>query len=180
MLLILAAAAVAVQGYTVTTDTGFAGQLCTVAPNLAYTAGHVVAAPAREFKYTGPFSTQGLLEVVAVDKVHDVALVRPVGSPFLQWHEVARAEPAVGSRVTFRGRGTFALGWYFDHGDYFGLNQEGNMGFSRPVHPGMSGGCALDEDGHAVGVILGTIVYNHPTTAPEGIAYPLWKSWGKR
>lgn len=137
------------------------------ADGLAITNYHVVSQfalrPERyRLSYTMAEGRTGALELLALDAVHDLALVRllpPTKS------DAAPALPTLAFRpstqVLSRGERIFSLGNPLDvgfaviEGNYNGLVERSYLPqifFSGSLSPGMSGGPALDAQGRAIGI----------------------------
>ena len=99
----------------------------------------------------------GELSLLAVDSVHDLALLRGVGLDE-QPLSLSDQPPARGSRVYAMGN-PFDLGMTIVEGNYNGLLEKSlyeKIHFTGSINPGMSGGPALDESGAVVGVNVAT------------------------
>jgi hypothetical protein len=119
---------------------------------------HVVAGlvnePGRfEARYVADDGTEGVLELLAVDVVHDLALLRAQGlrrSPL----ELAEVLPPNGVRLWSMGY-PFDIGLTIVEGTFNGPWQNTlyeKLHFTGSVNQGMSGGPALDVAGRLVGV----------------------------
>lgn len=132
------------------------GMLCPINARMAYTAMHVLQG-AKQAVWENQYGEQHALEIV--DKVikdkDGAVLVRSLNGDFPVVYPTGKA-PKVGERLYWQGRGWYAEKWYVDEGLYYGLDEEGDMTFGRGAHPGMSGGCVLNEQQESVGVLLGT------------------------
>ncbi|MGK7296799.1 MAG: S1 family peptidase [Candidatus Wenzhouxiangella sp. M2_3B_020] len=100
----------------------------------------------------------GKLDVVAVDVVHDLSLVRAVETtPAIDADavfELAGSMPAMGSTVLALGN-PYDIGISIVPGTYNGLleNQyRKNIHFTGALNPGMSGGPAVDQQGRVIGI----------------------------
>jgi len=100
----------------------------------------------------------GPLDVVAVDVLHDLALVRldPEARPDAESRafELAAAVPQVGETVLALGN-PYDIGISIVPGTYNGLleNQyRKNIHFTGALNPGMSGGPAVDTEGRVIGI----------------------------
>jgi serine protease Do len=136
------------------------------ADGLAITNYHVVSQfalrPDRyRLSYTMAEGRTGGLQLLAIDVVHDLALVRLVPSP----SESAAAWPTLAFRAgdapLARGERIYSLGNPLDvgfavvEGNYNGLVERSYLPqifFSGSLSPGMSGGPALDNAGRVIGV----------------------------
>lgn len=100
---------------------------------------------------------EGKLEVLDVDVVNDLALLRGAGTgrrPLA----LARATPEQGETIYSLGN-PFDLGFTVVPGIYNGVSEESSYRhilFSGSVNPGMSGGPVLDAGGRVVGVNVST------------------------
>lgn len=108
-------------------------------------------------RYRDAQGETGPLEVLEVDVLHDLALVRidddlPEGAS--QPFELAESEPRMGATVLALGN-PYDIGISLVPGTYNGLleNQyRKNIHFTGALNPGMSGGPAVNTDGEVVGV----------------------------
>jgi serine protease Do len=126
---------------------------------------HVVSQAALQpQRYRLTFSTtdgeQGLLDLLAFDVVHDLALVR-VREPSPNWAARGALPLRPASIALKRGERIYSLGNPLDvgfavvEGNYNGLVERSflpQVFFSGSLNPGMSGGPALDEQGRVMGV----------------------------
>lgn len=131
----------------------FAGRRNWVVSNYHVIAG-LVNQPGRfEARYVADDGQEGALELMAVDVVHDLALLRTDGlerAPL----GVAAAQPPKGSRLWSMGY-PFDIGLTIVEGTFNGHWQNTlyeKLHFTGSVNPGMSGGPTLDADGQVVGV----------------------------
>ena len=102
---------------------------------------------------------QGALQLLAIDVVHDLALLKPVDAAPLRGRGVVAFRPA--DEALPRGARIFSLGNPLDvgfavtEGGYNGLAERHYLPalfFGGSLNPGMSGGPALDDAGRLVGV----------------------------
>lgn len=119
---------------------------------------HVVAEKLRKpdkykLTYTDADDESGELEVIALDVVRDLALVKgEVGVDAAM--EVVTETPSQGASIYALGN-PLDLGMSIVQGSYNGINDDSiyrKMLFSGALNPGMSGGPAVDEEGRVVGV----------------------------
>ncbi len=135
----------------------FAGRPGWVISNYHVVAG-LVNDPGRfEARYVADDGQEGALELLAVDAVHDLALLRTDGlrRPPLG---VAAALPARGARLWSLGY-PFDIGLTIVEGTFNGHLQNtlyDKLHFTGSINPGMSGGPALDAHGQVVGVNVST------------------------
>lgn len=114
--------------------------------------------------YVTPDGHQGALELLAVDVVHDLALLRPAqadafaGRGALALRNEA-AQPMVrGERIHAMGN-PLDVGFAVLEGSYNGLVERAfvpTIFFGGSLSPGMSGGPALDETARVIGVNVAT------------------------
>lgn len=99
----------------------------------------------------------GLVDVLDVDVVHDLAIVRS--------REIQETYLALGDSDMAKGTHIFSMGNPFDlgmsiiEGIYNGLMEDSlykKILFSGSINPGMSGGPALDREGKVIGVNVAT------------------------
>ena len=129
---------------------------------------HVVSSyalqPARHrLVYATVDGQQGALQLLAIDVVHDLALLKPVDPGPLRGRGAIDFRPA--DQPPARGARIFALGNPLDvgfavtEGAYNGLAERHHLPalfFGGSLSPGMSGGPALDDQGRLVGVNVAT------------------------
>lgn len=135
----------------------FAGE-----PGWVVTNYHVIADIANQpgryhARYLDEGGGEGRLELLAVDAVHDLAVLKAENlAPGSL--ELTTAPPPKGSRL-------YSLGYPFDigltivEGTYNGLWEKSiyeKLHFTGSINPGMSGGPVLDASGHVVGVNVST------------------------
>ncbi len=109
--------------------------------------------------YVDAEGKQGPLQLLAIDVVHDLALLKPAQPGALAHRgvvpfRVGDAPPARGARVYSLGN-PLDVGFAVMEGSYNGLAERGfvpNLFFGGSLSPGMSGGPAVDDAGRLVGV----------------------------
>jgi hypothetical protein len=131
-------------------------------PGWIVTNYHVVAALVNEpGRYRARFlageEIEGDLELLAVDAVHDLALVRARGfdRPSL---ELAPGAPPKGTRLWSLGF-PFDIGLTIVEGTFNGRLEKSlyeKLHFTGSINPGMSGGPTLNSEGQVVGVNVST------------------------
>ncbi|MEJ8569461.1 S1C family serine protease [Elongatibacter sediminis] len=135
----------------------FAGQ-----PGWIVTNYHVVAdlanQPERhEARYLSESGREGRLELLSVDVVHDLAVLRAEGmkpTPL----ELAREAPRKGARAYSMGY-PYDIGLTIVEGTYSGMMERSlydRLHFTGSINPGMSGGPALNRAGEVVGTNVAT------------------------
>lgn len=133
---------------------GEAGRLAT---NYHVVSEYVIDPDRYALRYRGADGNSGPLEVLDVDVLHDLALVRivPVDGPIIvQPFALANTEPAEGSTLLALGN-PYDIGISIVPGTYNGLleNQyRKNIHFTGALNPGMSGGPAVNTQGEVVGI----------------------------
>ncbi len=131
----------------------FAGRRNWVVSNYHVIAGLVNEPGRYEARYVADDGQEGRLELLAVDVVHDLALLRTDGleRPPLG---AAAAQPPKGTRLWSMGY-PFDIGLTIVEGTFNGHWQNTlyeKLHFTGSVNPGMSGGPTLDAEGQVVGV----------------------------
>jgi len=127
-----------------------------------FTNYHVIADLANhpgeyEARYLSESGEQGILELVNVDVVHDLALLRSSGrhpAPLV----VAKQVPRQGTRLYSMGF-PYDIGLTIVEGTYNGLLEKSlyeRMHFTGSINPGMSGGPVLNQAGEVIGVNVAT------------------------
>lgn len=108
--------------------------------------------------YAAADGQQGPLELLAVDVVHDLALLRPASRGALAKRGAVAfrrgGEPARGARVLALGN-PLDVGFAVMEGSYNGLAERGfvpTLFFGGSLSAGMSGGPAVDDTGRLIGV----------------------------
>jgi len=113
--------------------------------------------------YASADAQQGALQLLAVDVVHDLALLKPVDPRPLAGRGAMAFRPA--AEPPARGARIFALGNPLDvgfavtEGSYNGFVERGfvpTLFFGGSLSPGMSGGPTLDESGRVIGINVAT------------------------
>lgn len=95
----------------------------------------------------------GKLELLDIDVVHDLALLRAEGFPAAHF-EIRSELPAMGERLYSMGN-PYDLGLTIVEGNYNGLLQKSlyeRIHFTGSINHGMSGGPALDTNARVIGV----------------------------
>jgi serine protease Do len=131
-------------------------------PGWVVTNYHVIADLANQpgrylAQYLAEDGTEGRLELLSVDVVHDLAILRAenLAPPALQ---LAVTEPPKGSRL-------YSLGYPYDigltivEGTYNGMLEKSlyeKLHFTGSINPGMSGGPTLNQAGEVVGINVST------------------------
>jgi len=128
-----------------------------LATNYHVVSEYVLEPDQFSLRYRDAQGETGPLEVVEVDVLHDLALVRfaegasqRASTPFA----LADSEPRMGETVLALGN-PYDIGISIVPGTYNGLleNQyRKNIHFTGALNPGMSGGPAVDTDGRVIGV----------------------------
>lgn len=95
----------------------------------------------------------GKLELLDIDVIHDLALLRASGFPPAHF-DIRAALPAMGERLYSMGN-PYDLGLTIVEGNYNGLLQKSlyeRIHFTGSINHGMSGGPTLDTSGRVIGV----------------------------
>jgi len=113
-------------------------------------------------RYTARFLTEageeGELEILALDTVHDLALLRAHGMDSATPFKLASELPPKGSRVWSMGY-PFDIGLTIVEGTHNGMLDKSlyeKLHFTGSINPGMSGGPALNLVGEVIGVNVAT------------------------
>lgn len=135
----------------------FAGRPGWVISNY-HVVSELVSQPGRyQARFIGEGQREGSLELVAVDAVHDLALLRS-GTYRPEPLPLATREPRKGSRLWSMGF-PFDIGLTIVEGTYNGLLERSlyeKLHFTGSINPGMSGGAAFNARGEVVGVNVST------------------------
>jgi S1-C subfamily serine protease len=133
-----------------------------IAPDLVATAAHVVADAANVTLRNGSATSTG--QVIGIDKISDVALIRSTTPITGHLFKLATSDPTVGTAVATIGfpeampitltQGTVSA---VDRTEQFadGVTRTGLVQTDAPVNPGNSGGPLLTVDGTVVGMVEG-------------------------
>lgn len=129
---------------------------------LVITNYHVIADLANhpgdyQARYLAADGKRGNLELVNVDVVHDLAVLRspdPLPPPL----QISDQSPRQGTRLYSMGF-PFDIGLTIVEGTYNGLLEKSlyeRMHFTGSINPGMSGGPVLDQQGEVIGINVAT------------------------
>lgn len=141
---------------------GIGSGFLAAADGLVITNYHVIADLANHpGDYQARFLTadgeRGNLELVNVDVVHDLAVLRSTGLE-AEPLQVAASLPRHGTRLYSMGF-PYDIGLTIVEGTYNGLLEKSlyeRMHFTGSINPGMSGGPVLDRDGQVIGINVAT------------------------
>jgi len=131
-------------------------------PGFIITNYHVIADLANqpgdyEAWYLGEDGHRGLLQLVNVDVVHDLALLKS--------QDQLPAPLAIATDVPRQGTRLYSMGFPYDigltivEGTYNGMLEKSlyeRMHFTGSINPGMSGGPVLNHDGEVIGINVAT------------------------
>jgi len=131
-------------------------------PGFVFTNYHVIADLANHpGEYVARFLTEsgerGNLQLVNVDVVHDLALLRS--------DELLPEPLVIADRIPRQGTRLYSMGFPYDigltivEGTYNGLLEKSlyeRMHFTGSINPGMSGGPVLDQTGRVIGINVAT------------------------
>ena len=107
--------------------------------------------------YVAHDNSTGELQVLDIDVVHDVAIIKAALTSD-RFFKLDTAPLAKGARIFSMGN-PHDLGMSIIEGTYNGLLEKtlyDKIFFSGSLNPGMSGGPAINEDGHVIGVNVST------------------------
>ncbi len=130
-----------------------------LATNYHVVSAHVLYPEKYNLEYKDIDENRGDLEVVGVDVVNDLALVRMVPADLPNTGELWKFEPT--SELPVQGATVLAMGNPYDigisvvPGTYNGQLQKSfqkNIHFTGALNPGMSGGPAVNETGQVIGI----------------------------
>lgn len=132
------------------------------APGLILTNYHVIADLANhpgeyEARYLAESGARGNLELINVDVVHDLALLRSTES-LPEPLDIAQQMPRQGTRLYSMGF-PYDIGLTIVEGTYNGLLEKSlyeRMHFTGSINPGMSGGPVLNQNGEVIGINVAT------------------------
>jgi S1-C subfamily serine protease len=127
--------------------------------NYHVVSSYALAPQRHRLVYATVDGLQGALELLAIDVVHDLALLKPVDPAPLRGRGAvpfrpADAEPERGARIFSLGN-PLDVGFAVTEGAYNGLAERHylpTLFFGGSLSAGMSGGPALDSQGRLVGV----------------------------
>lgn len=131
-------------------------------PGFIITNYHVISDLANqpgdyEAWYLGEDGQRGLLQLVNVDVVHDLALLKSTDqlpAPLT----IAKGSPRQGTRLYSMGF-PYDIGLTIVEGTYNGMLEKSlyeRMHFTGSINPGMSGGPVLNHDGEVIGINVAT------------------------
>lgn len=129
---------------------------------LVITNFHVIADLAShpgdyQARYLAANGKHGNLELVNVDVVHDLAVLRSV-DPMPPPLQISSHSPRQGTRLYSMGF-PYDIGLTIVEGTYNGLLEKSlyeRMHFTGSINPGMSGGPVLDQQGEVIGINVAT------------------------
>ncbi|MCB1774724.1 MAG: trypsin-like peptidase domain-containing protein [Gammaproteobacteria bacterium] len=127
-----------------------------LATNYHVVSGYIEKPDVFHLRYLAADGTEGDLELVSVDAVHDLALVRAtaaLGTPL-----TIAEPPAKGARLYAMGN-PLDLGLTIAEGTNGGVLSQTDASrilFSGSLNPGMSGGPTFDDQGRVVGINVST------------------------
>lgn len=109
-------------------------------------------------EYVHDKSSTGAVQILAVDVVHDLALLGTTAPPDVPQLALATAAPSQGQRVWSLGN-PYDLGLTIVEGNYNGFlerSRHRKIHFTGSINPGMSGGPAVNDAGEVIGVNVAT------------------------
>ena len=129
---------------------------------LVITNYHVIADLANhpgdyQARYLAADGSRGNLELVNVDVVHDLAVLKS-SDPFPPPLQIADHSPRQGTRLYSMGF-PYDIGLTIVEGTYNGLLEKSlyeRIHFTGSINPGMSGGPVLDQQGEVIGINVAT------------------------
>lgn len=127
-----------------------------LATNYHVVAQYIEKPETYELRYLAADGSEGSLQLIAVDAVHDLALVkapRPLGEP------LAIGDPPAKGAAVFAMGNPLDLGLTIAAGTNGGVLSQTDASrilFSGSLNPGMSGGPTLDDQGIVVGINVST------------------------
>lgn len=141
---------------------GIGSGFLAAADGLVLTNYHVISDLANhpgeyQARYLTATGKLGTLELVNVDVVHDLAVLRS--------HELDLAPLQIAETLPRQGTRLYSMGFPYDigltivEGTYNGLLEKSlyeRMHFTGSINPGMSGGPVLDQEGRVIGVNVAT------------------------
>ncbi|MCP3675967.1 MAG: trypsin-like peptidase domain-containing protein [Gammaproteobacteria bacterium] len=119
----------------------------------------VVLEPNEDYAVISINGTDQKLEVIAIDVIHDLAILRRVEVDNDQLEEtppmkLSQKAPSLGAKLYSIGN-PFDIGMTIVEGNYNGLVDDrffDQIHFSGAINPGMSGGPTINSDGEVVGI----------------------------
>ncbi len=149
-----------------------------VITNYHVVSSHALEPDIYEMEYVGVNGERGELTLLAIDVLHDLALLQRKGSslPYLRF----QSDPAVRGEELFSLGNPNDLGMVIVEGVYNGLREHSfydTLHFTGAINPGMSGGPVVGKSGELVGVNVATMGESRGFLVPAKYALELLARW---
>jgi len=149
-----------------------------VVTNYHVVSSHALEPDIYEMEYVAGNGERGGLTLLAIDVLHDLALLQRQGSrlPYLRF----QANPLVRGEKLFSLGNPNDLGMVIVEGVNNGLQEHSfydSLHFTGAINPGMSGGPVLDKSGELVGINVATMGESRGFLVPALYARELLARW---
>lgn len=150
-----------------------------VVTNYHVVSSHALEPDIYEMEYVASTGERGGLTLLAIDVLHDLALLQRKGNnhlPYLRF----QATPLVRGEKLFSLGNPNDLGMVIVEGVNNGLQEHSfydTLHFTGAINPGMSGGPVLDQSGELVGINVATMGESRGFLVPAQYARELLARW---
>lgn len=146
--------------------------------NYHVVSSHALEPKSYEMEYVGSNGEHGALTLLAIDVLHDLALLQRSGAhlPYLNFHE---GDVANGVKLFSLGNPN-DLGLVIVDGVNNGLREHSfydSIHFTGAINPGMSGGPVVSKAGELVGINVATMGESRGFLVPARFAHELLARW---
>ncbi|MCK7596260.1 serine protease [Microbulbifer sp. CAU 1566] len=132
-----------------------------------------------QLKYLSVDGAEGDLELLDVDVINDLAILRQKGKPGADHLQLAAQSPSKGETIVSMGN-PLDLGMTIVPGTYNGIaggSFYDRIHFSGSINPGMSGGPVINRNGQVVGINVATAGNQISFLVPVNKLVALWQDF---